>query len=52
MTIASQAPDIKPFVKPKHKSNRNQMMNALQYSVFAGVVHGEQRKKVMEVGSL
>jgi hypothetical protein len=43
-------PDVKPYVKPTQKSNRNIMMNALQYSVFAGAVHDEQRKKVMEVG--
>ena len=43
-----QEPDVKPYVKATSKSNRNIMMNALQYSVFAGAVHDEQRKKVME----
>uniref|UniRef100_A0A914UHL3 CKK domain-containing protein n=1 Tax=Plectus sambesii TaxID=2011161 RepID=A0A914UHL3_9BILA len=33
--------------KPSPKSNRNIIINALQYSVFAGAVHNDQKQNVL-----
>ncbi|VDO97788.1 unnamed protein product [Soboliphyme baturini] len=45
---SSMEPALKLYVRPSQKSNRSIVCNAIQYSVLAGSVNDETKKKVLE----